>query len=161
VAAVAFLLLALAIQSRPQVPVRPSQEAPSSKTASKADATLRTEPEEPEISDREQRELRVRAEQIIGNVLTEPDESFFVYEWRRPYSWDKDSSTLPKSVPEHMQTMPASLGHIQVPEALGPGCQDSCALPFGPTLDLRKEAFQFARSGVSKRNRETRGGLSE
>ena len=64
----------------------------------------RAEPLEGDISDREKRELEIREEQTIGKVIASPDGSFFLYEWRRPYSWDKDFGILPKSVQDHMQS---------------------------------------------------------
>jgi hypothetical protein len=104
VAAVFLLSFVLSIEAAPQEP-SPAVAHPEAQTTKlQVDAAHRTEPEEPEISDREKRELEIRSEQTIGKVLAASDGSFFLYEWRRPYSWDKDFGTLPKSVPEHMQS---------------------------------------------------------
>jgi len=47
---------------------------------------------------REIRENLIREKQTIGKVLVSPDGKFFLDEWRRPYSWDKDFDTLPANV---------------------------------------------------------------
>jgi hypothetical protein len=75
-----------------------------SQAAPTVDATHRTEPLEPDISDREKRELEIRAQQTIGKTLVSPDGKFFIYEWRRPYDWDKDFGQLPPNVAGHQQS---------------------------------------------------------
>jgi hypothetical protein len=41
-------------------------------------ATHHTEPDDPEISDREKRELAIREQQTIGRVIAAPYGSFFL-----------------------------------------------------------------------------------
>ena len=103
------LALLLSVRAAPQESSPASSQSASQPTASKPDtskldAPHRTEPEEPEVTDREKRELEIRAKQTIGKVIVSPDGSFFLYEWRRPYDWDKDFGILPSNVPAHMQS---------------------------------------------------------
>jgi hypothetical protein len=102
-----FFLLAfvLSLEAAPeQSSPAPAQASGTQIAKPKADSVHRTEPEEPEISEREKRELEIRAQQTIGKVIAAPDGSLFLYEWRRPYDWDKDFGTYPKSVADHLQS---------------------------------------------------------
>lgn len=46
----------------------------------------------------------IRAKQALGRAIASPDGKFFLYEWTRPYDWDRAFDSLPPNVPAHMQT---------------------------------------------------------
>jgi len=73
-------------------------------SALKADGSYIAEPLKQEITDREKREIEIREKRSIGKVLVSPGGKFFLYEWRRSYSWDKDFGSLPPSVAEPWQS---------------------------------------------------------